>query len=129
MEEYRLWCLMRTDLASLNAGKAIAQGMHAQMVAQETLSGSAHWSEMWKSWKAQANGFGTTITLGGKRRGIDEALKRILDANLPGSWILDPTYPLLDGEFLHLIPLETCAWVFGLPSRVTPLLKPLELHP
>ena len=27
--------------------------------------------------------------------------------------ILDPTYPLVDGDTCHFLPLDTCAYVFG----------------
>jgi hypothetical protein len=45
----------------------------------------------------------------------------------------DPTYPILDGEVVHHIPLDTCAYVF-VPNKendkfASTILKKFSLHP
>ena len=60
----RLYCLMRTDMASMVPGKAMAQAMHAQAVADETIKlyTSKDIKRAWKIWKGD-RAFGTTIVL------------------------------------------------------------------
>ena len=126
----RLYCLMRTDLASMNPGKAIAQGMHAQAEAEAILAAlGGEWTAMWTAWKLQAGHFGTTVTLGGAIDDIHTALVMLGEAGFPCGVVHDPTYPLLDGRVMHLIPLDTCAWTFGSAFRLKPLLVSLSLHP
>jgi hypothetical protein len=65
-------------------------------------------------WRTQTEqGFGTAIVLEGTKAEIDTIL-RIRDTTYDfcGEWVLDPTYPVKDGEVTHLIPVETCAWYF-----------------
>ena len=136
-DSLRLYCLMRNDLASLNAGKAMAQAMHAQAHANmlldnwHTYSATADWSEMWKEWKAHTKqGFGSTIVLGGGIGKIRSAIETFGMMSWPCGIIHDPTYPLMDGDkTLHLIPLDTCAWVFGPAQPIQYVTRDMGLHP
>lgn len=123
MEEIYLYILMRNDLASMNAGKAVAQGAHAanQMTdriqfpktdeGEEDNSLHRSWLSEWMS--ATNHGFGTTIVLGVNEREMRWAVESAQRLGLPSGITHDPTYPLLDGPTLHQIPLDTCAYVFG----------------
>jgi hypothetical protein len=47
--------------------------------------------------------------------------------------IHDPTYPITDGSVTHVIPLDTCAYIF-IPDKdtdtiATSILSDLRLHP
>ena len=53
----RLYILMRTDLPSMNAGRAMAQAAHA---ANQFIKEYGNNKEVQK-WQKDANGFGTTI--------------------------------------------------------------------
>jgi hypothetical protein len=135
-EDYHLYCLMRNDLDSLNAGKAMAQAMHAQAMASQMLDEvgkTCHpHATAWEGWKAQTKqGFGTTIVLGANMGQIERALHVFSAAGLANGLVHDPTYPLMDGQVLHLIPVDTCAWVFGPAHLVSTLTMGLglELHP
>ena len=124
-----LYILMRNDLASLNAGKAVAQGTHAanQMVAELT-RGKLHPimvpapNSIYAAlaiWEKEANGFGTCIVLSVNEAQMRASVAKALGDALPSHAGIchDPTYPLLDGKTLHLIPVDTCAYVFDYPAR------------
>jgi peptidyl-tRNA hydrolase len=115
VDDVYLYILMRQDLASMNAGKAVAQGAHAanQMVYEIARDNPTHmgWLDQWQA--ATGKGFGTTITLdvpGTKLVTVTEWAKTL---GLHAGVTHDPTYPLMDGPTLHLIPLDTCGYVFG----------------
>lgn len=131
--DYRLYILMRTDLASMNPGKAVAQGAHAanQCVQEIRDSGSSAHIAMLDAWEDQTrHGFGTTITLSVDERTMREAIECSQDVqDLWAGIVHDPTYPLRDGQVVHLIPLDTCAFVFGLKSDVDGILDDLPLMP
>lgn len=131
MEPARLVCLMRTDLASLNPGKAMAQAMHAQALASQDMEGNRfpQMTEAWTAWKAEAGGFGTTIVLGGPWPHIQTAVDVATELGWPCGVSRDPTYPLMDGETLHLIPLDVCAWLFGPADWLRLVTTRLSLHP
>jgi hypothetical protein len=143
-----LYILMRDDMQSLNPGKAMAQACHAANAFMHSVNGgfvSSGFSldtdtvSSARTWSRQTSqGFGTTITLAGKIADIEHT---VLNMNsyyqvgaVPafGELILDPTYPLLDGETLHLIPVVTCAYVF-VSDRTHQLVKNIlskyNLHP
>jgi len=151
-----LYGLIRTDIASMNPGKAIAQGMHAANAfdhAIEDLRGADFemaWTpaqlarkaailddvEAWRGCTRQ--GFGTTITLGSVREGgtpkaldidtIRAAVEFARAAGFPAEVVHDDTYPLVDGSVVHLIPLDTTAYIFGTNEELRPLLARFNLH-
>jgi hypothetical protein len=144
-----LYILMRTDLASLNSGKAMAQAVHAGNAIEThfeiqnqlalnsgekaELSKAETLSVAYREWKNQTTqGFGTTIVLGGSMSLINPDIKRLQKFGYLAGIVHDPTYPLVDGSVTHLIPLDTCAYVF-VPNKDDPTIRmalsDYELHP
>ncbi|MFA7408380.1 MAG: peptidyl-tRNA hydrolase [Anaerolineaceae bacterium] len=129
-----LYILMRTDLASMNPGKACAQACHAaNMFVHEVES---RFSERDRhdliDWSKQTiQGFGTTIVLGADWDTIAEKVHFAINDGFVAGIVRDPTYPIRDGEVTHLIPLDTCAYIF-VRDRTDPkavrLLGDMELH-
>lgn len=130
-----LFILMRTDLASMNPGKAIIQGSHAANMAVYEAGGT----KFLKEWEEQAGGYGTGVSFdGGSYDRINEVLLKIeaqkfLHPQLNDvfyGWLHDPTYPLRDGDVTHFIPLDTCAYVFcRAGSWAHDLLDGFDWHP
>ena len=133
----RLIILMRTDMDSMNPGKAIAQGAHAAQVFTNRMKAkdtAVAYREAYDNWKCQApQGYGTVITLGvPSLSAMAQAVEHLQSRKVPAELIIDPTYPLKDGSFLHLIPCTTCAFVFQTAKNwdiVSNALKSLDLHP
>lgn len=142
-----LYILMRNDLASMNPGKAIAQGSHAANAfvyhfngyAQEynakpvregietaTMNGFNEWE------RSTTQGFGTVLTLEAKMADIQSVVSIFKGLNYVAGVVHDPTYPIVDGDVVHHIPLDTCAYVF-IPNKekdefASMLLKRFPLH-
>lgn len=143
-----LYILMRNDLNSLNAGKAMAQASHAsnafvahmQNFAQEYNENPVHVGietatlsafSNWENETAQA--FGTVLVLAAKIQEIKTTVDIFKAMGYVAGVIHDPTYPLVDGEVVHYIPLDTCAYIF-VPSKeddfmTSAVLKRFPLHP
>ncbi len=124
-----LYILMRNDMNSLNPGKMVAQGAHAanqfsawcERHAEDPMWADAH--AMSLEWKEQAEDFGTTICLGVNGQTLTSAIAFLIGAGFPAGITHDPSYPFQDGETLHLLPLNTCGWVFGDKDELRPLLS------
>jgi hypothetical protein len=144
-----LYILMRDDLTSLNSGKAMAQAAHAgnavdahfELEMQITSASSnpadrakaSALSTAFYNWKQQTSqGFGTTIVLGGSMAKIKTDIEWLKRNDFLADVIHDPSYPLVDGSVVHLIPLDTCAYVFA-PDKNDPYLRMVlnsyGLHP
>lgn len=124
-----LYVLMRNDLASLNCGKMAAQATHAanQMVF-EAKSGDEKLTNLLASWEASTgHGFGTCIVLGVDEVQMRETVDVARDLGLHCGITHDPSYPLMDGKVLHLLPLDTCGWVFGGKLDCAPAVYDLKL--
>lgn len=141
--DVRLYVLVRNDLASLNPGKAAAQATHAANQCVYELrkrireridrrqypilsSDEHHMSSLLNSWE-EYRGFGTCIVLAAP---IDEIYKIVQQTKQNGyhsNITHDPSYPLRDGTITHLIPLDTCAYIFGLKEQLEPFLCHLSL--
>lgn len=127
-----LYILMRTDLDSLNPGKAMAQANHAFGALRAVIrSGHARQQDYFTWQETTPQDFGTVIVLGGDVGGIQEALYYISrhKMSVVAGWVHDPTYPVQDGEVTHLIPLNTCAFVFGTKAECADVCNKFELHP
>lgn len=127
------YVLMRTDLASLNPGKAMAQSHHNYGALKRVVrdSGSAELKKQYLAWqKTTEQDYGTVIVLGGTERGIDDALAyaRRIKANVACSWVWDFSYPILDGDVVHALRLHTNAFVFGTKLDCHDIIKSFELH-
>ena len=114
-----LYIIMRSDLESLNPGKAMAQAAHAaNAFAHGIQFEGAYLQELYKEWCSSTDQhFGTTIVLDGDdMETIKDALYSIEvnDSKREASYGIsqDPTYPVSDGRITHLLPLDICAWVF-----------------
>jgi hypothetical protein len=126
-----LYILMRTDLASLNPGKAMAQANHAFGALKQRIRSNIVRQPDYLAWQQQtAQDFGTAIILGGDEGGIQAALDSIHRLKLPvvAGWVHDPTYPVRDGDATHLVPLNTCAFVFGTKAECADVCSWFELH-
>lgn len=104
---------MRTDIDSMTAGKGMAQASHAA----NRFINRAHKrnrGDIIKDWENQTDqGFGTVIVLDGYRiEDIIDYVGKAHSKNIIAGVVHDPTYPLVDGEVVHQIPLDTCAYIF-----------------
>ena len=125
-----LYLLMRTDLASLNPGKAVAQGAHAATKATWLARKSRAHARMLADWEAQTGqGYGVKVSLGVDENTMRRKVAAAKRLGLLTSVLHDPSYPLQDGATLHLIPLDTCAFVFGPRDAVGPLVADLQRMP
>lgn len=142
-----LYILMRNDLASMNAGKAMAQASHASNAfvhhfhgyAQEYNSTTVHESIQtatmngFNEWENSTHqGFGTVLTLEARMADITPVVSIFKSMGYVAGVVHDPTYPIVDGEVVHHIPLDTCAYVFVSYKEkdefASMLLKKFPLH-
>ncbi len=147
-----LYILMRTDLPSMNAGKAMAQASHASNAFLH--DAKTNWklfqeeTEMVELWqKETAQGFGTVLTLAATLEQIQETMRNCgLNLVIHGL-VLDPSYPYrVMGEIANVIypqggydntkevtlvrPEITCAYVFGDKDGIAGgKVSGLKLHP
>lgn len=119
------YLIMRGDLDSMNAGKAMAQATHAMAHCELKMSKMRPQSpirKLYEQWKKETNqGFGTALVLDGTPEQFDRAVEMVeqdggrsiigYDPFMFGT-LHDPSYPLRDGKVTHLIPLDTCCWAF-----------------
>lgn len=132
------YILMRTDLASMNAGKAVAQGTHAAHQFQTSMQKhikeqpDSEYAKLYQLWLTQGVGeelgFGTAITL--EVTDINQMMGIVMAAqeeDFVAGVVHDPTYPLVDGKVVHLLPLDTCAYVFGDKTELASLLGDFPL--
>ena len=97
--------------------------LHAQCAIQDRSKFGEKWCQVFGIWRAQTDqGFGTVLTLdagdiGKVREIVDAAFKH----GFPAGIVHDPSYPVRDGAVTHLIPLDTCGWVFAPTGAFGPL--------
>lgn len=131
-----LYILMRNDMISLNPGKAMAQAAHAS---NQFVYENSEWlldNTAFEEWSSQANGFGNTIVLGATEKQIYDVLSnfdRLYETTTAiAAAVLDPSYPISDGQVCHTLPVVTCAYVFldkNIHQFEYSLLSKLNLHP
>lgn len=154
-----LYILMRTDLPSMNPGKAIAQGSHAAnqfVYTMNTLNIHKNLENMFNIWQSETNkGFGTVLVLGATKDQIDFTFGEIDDTkvnstNCLSDWVVDPTYPFITNEEIYKLLVsnsnitgqkldngnyvcfreeKTCAYIFSDKDTISPFLSHLNLHP
>lgn len=108
------YLLMRTDMKSLCVGKALAQAHHAGMQLEwDAKEWDTEQQALFNRYRYEARGFGTTIVLAVSEQEMRATMIRARDYGYLHGVVHDPSYPLFDGDFLHHIPLDTCAYVFG----------------
>ena len=130
-----LYILMRTDLDSMNPGKAMAQASHAgSAFVHNAEPGYNVDEELFNAWQESTpQKFGTVLVLGVTEAQMRTAVQ-IAESfgvdKFPCEIIHDPTYPLQDGDTTHFIPVDTCGYIFG--DKEDPLLEAIigkfELH-
>lgn len=139
-DEPYLYILMRNDLASMNAGKAVAQGSHAanQMVwegfrkVDATPAGDQGGLELERlinQWSELATGFGTCIVLGVTEAEMRSTIAAAQAAGLHAGITHDPSYPLWEGKTMLGIPLDTCAYIFAKKGDAKPFVGNFKLMP
>ena len=109
-----LYILMRTDMDSLNPGKAMAQASHASNAFVY------RWGKenMVKEWQGETQqGFGTVLVLGvtgDEMYKVVDTVKEDLrfKEEVYADIIHDPTYPVQDGDVVHHIPVDTLVVMF-----------------
>jgi len=104
--EYRLYILMRSDLPSLNAGKAMAQAAHAANAF------TAEWGHIpsVQDYSNKKHPFGTAICLAVNKDTLLHRLKRaqMREGTVPYGPVWDTTYPFnTTSEIAALIPKRT----------------------
>lgn len=108
-----LYALMRTDLPSLGAGKAIAHAAHIgnqftwREVVEPMMAGQEPNPDIIE-WHKLARGFGTAIALGDKNQLDIETINKVVEAakkmGFIADHVVDPTYPyLVDKEIFKLL--------------------------
>lgn len=143
-EKYILYIIIRNDLESLNAGKAMAQASHAS---NAFIKKYGH-TKAAKKWAGETSqGFGTVIVLSVNKKQLDEAVHNSETADV----VVDPTYPyivnnevaaLIDPKHHTVEPIVkndgttvlhreeiTCAYVFGTKENCKSTIGHLPLHP
>lgn len=118
MNEYPvLYILMRTDLPSMNPGKAMAQASHASnafvFAMKEAREDGLHTFEpslepmgpLFDAWQAETHqGFGTVLVLGVTEEQMQTAVDLAKRLGFASDTVLDPTYPAhLDKEAVDLV--------------------------
>lgn len=110
-----VYVLVRTDIPSMNPGKAMAQVHHAgvQMMALHNQHQLVK-DYIEQGVNAGAMGFNTTITLAATKPQIEETMNRLdllmgANFNVIGQRVIDPSYPfLVDREvwewMIHIVP-------------------------
>lgn len=112
-----LYILMRNDLPSMNAGKAMAQASHASNAfTNDMLVGKASTSvaidrnvELYKTWKSETKqGFGTVLVLAVDENQMRSAIDVAQSLDFVSGVVHDPTYPIQIapelGKALTLVP-------------------------
>jgi peptidyl-tRNA hydrolase len=128
-----LYILMRTDLPSMNPGKAMAQASHASnaFINNYTNEVSSHCGPNIGIWqKDTQQGFGTVLVLAVTGPELKAAMKTATDLGIPSDVVIDPSYPYrVNGEIAKLLDPQneyegnkeytlyrsefTCGYVFG----------------
>jgi hypothetical protein len=151
-EEPYLYILMRSDMDSLNPGKAVAQGTHAanQLVWEAVLGAPATRKELIKNlqffadalknntlseehellvdWMFAAGGFGTCIVKAVDGTDLELAINNASGSGQTLSNIThDPSYPIKDGQVFFTRPVDTCGYVFGRKKNCQPFVGKFPL--
>lgn len=154
-DNYILYILMRNDLPSMNAGRAMAMASHATSAFLKEFGNVASVGK----WKKQTKqDFGTVIVLGANRAVIESTLNFLnhnddwIDNSVLSDEVYDPEYGMtVSGEVYSFINPQlilndktvfndnnsvtffrnemTCAYIFGKKESLRSLLGDISLHP
>lgn len=121
MADIALFIFVRTDMASMTRGRIAAQASHAanQMV-NDIRANEDNRQLVWLSqWEQQTtSGFGTVYVMDiGNYERLHDIITNI-NANIINHGVKtgltrDPSYPLVDGDMVHLLDIITCGYAFG----------------
>jgi Peptidyl-tRNA hydrolase PTH2 len=131
VDDICLYLLMRTDLNSLNPGKACAQAHHAGTQLANRMRGSLLkplLRDWYVTWTNQAEEYGTVLCLGCNEAQMKHYLEEARIRGLLFGCVIDPTYPIQDGQVTHLLPLTTCGYIMA-PKSEASFLDRLYLMP
>lgn len=141
---------MRTDLPSMNAGKAMAQASHASNAFVDMAKDDIHdeRAALTKAWQNETpQGFGTVLVLGCNGEQMSRIVLEARAKFLIAGTVVDPSYPYrVTGEVANLIHPhgaydnskevtlfrneKTCGFVFGDKDGLAGnVVAELRLHP
>lgn len=131
MVNEKLYIIMRSDMASMNSGKGMAQASHASNAFVKHANNARYDISAWE--ESTPQGFGTVYVLdGGSIESIRKAVDPLIELGLIAGYVNDPTYPVVDGKVFHAINIDTCAYVYCdeySQSFVKMALSDFGLHP
>ena len=126
------YVIMRNDLASLGAGKAVAHGAHAanRMCWYIHKHGNKMQKATLSLWENECDGVGTTIVLECDEETMKWCVSKIDELKnqgcAAGVWH-DPTYPSTTSRGFCLMAVDVCGWAIGEKSLLAPILGDLPL--
>lgn len=137
-----LFIISRTDMASMNPGRAIAQGSHATSLFEaraRELTGVGNIDgvdgltpqdqrirEQYKIWQNSANGFGVTYVYETDAAGLKSIDDELGCLNYEVLWgkVVDPDYIVKDGDWSWIQrDVETCHYIFGDTDKIRTFLR------
>lgn len=134
-----LYVLLRNDMESLvgtedkrKTGLPCAQTGHAanQMVYQVRKKNIESLNNLLTEWENETGmGFGTEIVVGAPYSVIKQVVEKASLLGFHAAMTKDPEYPLFDGKTLHLIPVETCGYIFGRKNDLAIIMRQFDLMP
>ena len=132
----RLYIIMRTDMASMGRGRAIAEGSHIanQMVWEHVVCPMMEGgipNQAIIDWHKEANGFGTAIVLRCKNEVEMNNVHTLAIANgFLSKIVYDPEYYVMDGDYaIRLTDVPVGVYVFGDHLELKPYLGDFEAMP
>ncbi len=109
-DDFRVYVLVRTDMASMTTGRIAAQCHHASdALRYQILTKKCYTSGKYEAWASSTEqGFGTVIILKCDEQQMYDQYN-LLACRLPSVVVHDPEYLIKDGDYVHKIPVDTCA--------------------
>jgi peptidyl-tRNA hydrolase len=131
MDEPVLYILVRSDVCSLKGELSHAQIAHAanRAVHHINVVGNQEHCNWLTSWES-VYGFGVTIVLDSRGTDLVQLATEIRAIGLTdiSDIVEDLDYPVRDGAVTHRIPFITCAYAFGMKSKLEPFFKRFSLY-
>jgi peptidyl-tRNA hydrolase len=124
MNNIALCIFIRTDLQSMNAGKAVAQGAHCATIFERDIVDITNplLLEAYKDWQeSTVQGFGTKYAFSVDKDSIKLLEELSIELDGMSNICHDPTYPVKDGKVTHYIPLDTGGYIFADFGKTKPL--------
>lgn len=134
-----LLIIMRNDMRSMTPGRCAAQAAHAstafstrmeKIFENENTVAAGDQFDSYLDWRdSTTQNFGTTIVAQANLSTIEELEFLASKENLISAMIVDPTYPVRDGQTVHLVSVVTCSYIFITEAISDNLLKVLKELP